>query len=52
MEIGCLAPHVLQDEPFVASLGELRQFNSSTMRSHPANDPPILDSTVRIRLPD
>ncbi len=52
MQIGRLAPHVPQDEPFVAFLGELRQFDSSTVRPQATNDLPVLDGIVWIRLPN
>ena len=51
MHIGSFAAHVSQDQPLVATLGELTELDAPAMRSDPANHPPSLDGIIRIGLP-
>src|ERR1700674_4302897 len=50
MQISCLAPHGLQNKTLVPVFRKLRKVNSSTVRSYPTNNPPILDGIIWITL--
>src|SRR4029453_10566669 len=51
MHVGSFTAHISQDQPFVATLGELDGVDAPAMWSDPANHPPSLDGIIRIGLP-